>query len=77
MEFFDKIYPQGVGAMAEAFEGMNNCFENANFSHNNVDYELAKKMQIFTNLAIMLARQHEFNGKNDEAVRICDILLHK
>ena len=63
--------------MVEAFEAMNNCFENASFSHDNVDYELAKKMQIFSNLSIMLARMHEFLNKNDEAVRVCDVLLQK
>jgi hypothetical protein len=56
---------------------MNNCFENANFSHDNVDYELSKKMSIFSNLSIMLARIHEFQHKTDEAVRVCDILLSK
>jgi len=63
--------------MVEAFEGMNNCFESANFSHDNVDYELSKKMNIFSNLSIMLARVHEFQGKNDQSVRVCDILLQK
>ena len=63
--------------MNEAFEGMNNCFDNANFSSDNVDYELSKKMNIFSNLSIMLARMHEFLGKNDEVVRVCDTLLSK
>jgi len=63
--------------MMESFEGMNRCFENASFTYENVDYELAKKMQIFSNLSIMLARNHEFQHKNDEAVRVCDILLSK
>ena len=34
-------------------------------------------MQVFTNLAIMLARLYEFKAKNDDAVRVCDILLQK
>jgi hypothetical protein len=75
--FYDKILDEGVPAMIEAFEGMNNCFDNANFSHDNVDYELSKKMNIFSNLSIMLARMHEFLHKNDDAVRVCDILLQK
>lgn len=54
---------------------MNNCFINASFSHENVDYELDKKMQVFANLSMSLARMYEFLGKNDEAVRVCDILL--
>jgi len=54
------ILPEGVPAMVESFEGMNNCFDNASFSHDNVDYELSKKMSIFSNLSIMLARMHEF-----------------
>jgi hypothetical protein len=75
--FYEKILAEGVPAMVESFEGMNNCFENANFSHENVDYELSKKMSIFSNLSIMLARIHEFQHKTDEAVRVCDILLSK
>jgi hypothetical protein len=75
--FYDKILDAGVPAMVESFEGMNNCFENANFSHDNVDYELSKKMSIFSNLSIMLARTYEFLNKNDDAVRVCDILLQK
>ncbi len=63
--------------MIECFEGMNNCFINATFNSESIDYELDKKMQIFTNLAIMLARLYEFNVKNDDAVRICDVLLQK
>ena len=63
--------------MVECFEGMNNCFENASFSHDNVDYELQKKMNIFSNLSIMLARMYEFLHKNDDAVRVCDTLLQK
>ena len=63
--------------MVEAFEGMNNCFENASFSFENVDYELAKKMQIFSNLSIMLARMNEYQKKDQDAVRVCDILLAK
>lgn len=63
--------------MVESFEGMNNCFDNASFSHDNVDYELSKKMSIFSNLSIMLARMYEFLHKNDDAVRVCDVLLSK
>lgn len=63
--------------MIECFEGMNNCFINATFNSESIDYELDKKMQIFTNLAIMLARLYEFNVKNDDAVRVCDVLLQK
>ena len=63
--------------MIECFEGMNNCFINANFNSESIDYELDKKMQVFTNLAIMLSRLYEFNVKNDEAVRVCDVLLQK
>ena len=63
--------------MQEAFEGMNNCFQTANFSAENVDYELSKKMNIFSNLSVMLARVNEFLEKKDETVRICDLLLQK
>mmetsp|Transcript_23217 Transcript_23217/g.22765 ORF Transcript_23217/g.22765 Transcript_23217/m.22765 type:complete len:107 (+) Transcript_23217:2303-2623(+) len=63
--------------MVESFEGMNNCFINAAFTADNVDYELDKKMQVFAFLAISLARMHEFLGKNDETIRICEVLLQK
>jgi hypothetical protein len=76
-DFYEKILDVGVPCMVEAFEAMNNCFENAVFSWDNVDYELSKKMNIFTNLSIMLARMNEFLHKNDDAVRICDVLLQK
>jgi hypothetical protein len=56
---------------------MNNSFINASFSSESIDYELDKKMQVFTNLSIILARLYEFNVKNDDAVRVCDILLQK
>ena len=61
--------------MIECFEAMNNCFINASFSAENVDYELDKKMQVFSNISMMLARLYEFLGKNDESVRVCDVLL--
>jgi len=75
--FYELLLPEGVPAMVECFEGMNNCFINASFSSEAIDYELDKKMQVFTNLSIMLARLYEFNVKNDDAVRVCDILLQK
>jgi hypothetical protein len=75
--FYEQLLPEGVPALVECFEGMNNCFLNAAFSSEAIDYELDKKMQVFTNLAIMLARLYEFNVKNDDAVRVCDILLQK
>lgn len=63
--------------MIECFESMNNCFINASFSSENVDYELDKKMQVFSNLSMMLSRLYEYLGKSDEAVRVCDTLLQK
>lgn len=68
---------EGVPALIESFEGMNNCFINAAFNSEQIDYELDKKMQIFTNLSMMLARLYEYNVKNDDSVRVCDILLQK
>ena len=61
--------------MIECYEGMNSSFISASFTSENVDYELDKKMQVFSNLAVMLARNYEFIGRNDEALRICDTLL--
>ena len=56
---------------------MNNCFWSANFAPDHVDYELNKKMLVFSNLSVLLARLFEFKANNTEAVRICDILLNK
>ena len=39
---------------------MNNVFENANFTSENVDYEMTNKMNVFTNLSIIIARTQEF-----------------
>ena len=75
--FYELLLQEGVPAMVECFEGMNNCFINAAFNSESIDYELDKKMQVFTNLSIMLARLYEFNVKNEDAVRVCDILLQK
>ncbi len=63
--------------MVESFEAMNNCFLSANFAPEHVDYELNKKMLVFSNLSVPLARIFEFKANNTEAVRICDILLNK
>jgi len=46
--------------MLECFEAMNNCFISAIFSADAVDYELNKKMLVFTNLSVLLARYFEF-----------------
>jgi hypothetical protein len=75
--FYEIILKAGIPAMTECFEGMNSCFTTAKFNNDNVDYELNKKMQIYSNLSVMLARIHEFNNENTEAVRICDTLLQK
>lgn len=63
--------------MIECFEGMNNQFISATFNQENVDYELDKKMQVFANLSMMLARMYEFLNKNDDCIRTCDTLLSK
>jgi hypothetical protein len=42
-----------------------------------VDYELNKKMLVFSNISVLLARIFEYKTNNTEAVRICDILLSK
>lgn len=54
--------------MIECYEAMNNQFINASFSSENVDYELDKKMQVFSNLSMMLARLYEYLGKSDAAL---------
>jgi len=66
--------------MSECFEGMNSCFVGGNFSAlkgSEVDYELDKKMQVFSNLSMLLSRVFEFKQETSEAVRICDTLLGK
>jgi hypothetical protein len=75
--FYDKLHPEGHTAMLECFEAMNNCFLSATFSSDQVDYELNKKMLVFTNLSVLLARYFEYKAENTEAVRICDTLLQK
>ena len=63
--------------MLECFEAMNNSFTSAIFSPDSVDYELNKKMLVFTNLSVLLARYFEHKGETNETVRICDTLLVK
>lgn len=66
--------------MAECFEAMNSAFVSGDFSqldYNKVDYELDRKMNVFTNIAMQLARIYEYRTENQEAVRICDLLLTK
>jgi len=66
--------------MAECFEAMSNCFTTGNFAGldaNKVDYELDRKMVVYSNLSMLLARIYEFMNQNADAVRICDILLQK
>ena len=63
--------------MLECFEAMNNCFISAIFSPDQVDYELNKKMLVFSNLSILLARYFEYKADSAEAVRVCDTLLTK
>lgn len=63
--------------MLECFEAMNNTFISAIFSPDSVDYELNKKMLVFSNLSVLLARYFEFKNENTEAVRVCDTLLTK
>ena len=75
--FYEKLHPNGHNAMLECFEAMNNAFISATFTSEQVDYELNKKMLVFTNLSVLLARYFEFKAENNEAVRICDTLLQK
>ncbi len=49
------IHPSGTKAMIECFEAMNGAFVSGDFSqleHNKVDYELEKKMNVFTNISM-------------------------
>jgi hypothetical protein len=69
-----------VMSLAECFEAMNGAFLSGDFSsleHNKVDYELERKMNVFTNISMQLARIYEHRNENSDAVRICDILLTK
>lgn len=75
--FYDKLHPEGHNAMLECFEAMNNSFVSAIFSPDAVDYELNKKMLVFTNLSVLLARYFEFKENTAEAIRVCDTLLVK
>lgn len=75
--FYEKMHSEGHTAMLECFEAMNSCFVSAVFSPDSVDYELNKKMLVFSNLSVLLARYFEFKGDTNEAIRICDTLLVK
>jgi len=75
--FYEKIHSGCTKAMQECFEAMNGCFVSANFMPDHVDYELNKKMLVFSNISVLLARIFEYKTNNTEAVRICDILLSK
>jgi hypothetical protein len=79
-DYYLYVHPSGVEAMTECFEAMNGAFISGDFSaldHNKIDYELEKKMNVFTNISMQLARIYEYKQQNTEAVRICDILLTK
>jgi hypothetical protein len=75
--FYELTHPEGIKAMEACFEGMNEAFTNGVFSAENVDYELDKKMNTFSNLSILLARIFEHRGESNDAVRVCDTLLQK
>lgn len=62
-DFFQFVHPQGVKAMAECYEAMSNCFISGNFAGldpTKVDYELDKKMVVYSNMSMLLARIYEF-----------------
>ena len=64
--------------MTECYEAMNVSFANAKFSSGeNVDYELDRKMKIFSNLSMVLARTYEHMEKKDDALKLCSALLDK
>jgi hypothetical protein len=75
--FYDKMHADGHKAMLECFEAMNNCFISGIFSPDSVDYELNKKMLVFSNMSVLLARYFEFKQNVPEAIRVCDTLLVK
>jgi hypothetical protein len=56
MDFFELILEGVKEPMEECFEGMNNCFVTANFGTENIDYDLATKLNVFTNFSIMYCR---------------------
>ena len=71
------IFADVKEAMEECFEGMNNCFITANFGKENIDYDLATKLNVFTNFSVMYCKHLEHRDEKDQAVRVCDILLEK
>ena len=67
LDYFVHIHPSGTKAMAECFEAMNSAFVSGDFSqldYNKVDYELDRKMNVFTNIAMQLARIYEHRAEN-------------
>lgn len=71
------MHSGALKAMQETFEAMNSCFASASFSHDHIDYELNKKMQVFSNMSIILAKCLESKAQTQEVVRVCDTLLSK
>jgi len=66
-DYYLHIHPNGVKAMTECFESMNGAFVSGDFTqleHNKVDYELEKKMNVFTNISMQLARIYEHRNEN-------------
>jgi len=78
VNFFELILAEGIPALIECFEAMNSCFIQGGFQPgDSVDYELDRKMQVFSSLSMMLARIYEFQDKREDAVRVCNVLLEK
>ena len=63
--------------MEECYESMNNCFVTANFGVENIDYDLATKLNVFTNFCVMYCKILESKNLKDQAVKVCDNLLSK
>ena len=56
---------------------MNNTFTTANFGTDNIDYDLATKLNVFTGFAVIYCRVLEHREEKDEALWVCDGLLEK
>ena len=52
-------------------------FITANFGTDNIDYDLATKLNVFTGFSVVYCRILEHQEAKDEALWVCDNLLEK
>ena len=76
LDYYDVVLNEAILVMQECFEGMNNTFTTTNFGAGNIDYNLSRKLNVFTNFSHIYCRIQEKTNK-DEALRVCNLLQEK